>query len=230
VIHLRDVRRGYGEREVLDGVDLDVGRGEVVALVGRSGAGKTTLLNVVAGLDSGYSGTVELDGHDLTSLGDAELADLRNRTVGVVFQAFHLLDHVSVAGNVALPGLFARGETATGRREEARRASEVLHRVGLGGRARSRPAQLSGGERQRVALARALYLAPPVLLCDELTGNLDGETAGEVIRILLDAARQDGCAVVIVTHDEAIVGSADRVLRLSDGRLEAQSDAGLGGA
>jgi ABC-type lipoprotein export system ATPase subunit len=220
VIRLRDVSRRYPpDREVLRGVDLDVEEGEMVAVVGRSGSGKTTLINIVGGLDSRFDGTVEVAGRSLRGLADRALSELRNRTIGFVFQAYHLLDHLTVAENAALVALFARGHESAAGQDPTGRADEVLASVGLAGRGSDRPATLSGGERQRLTLARALFHRPRILLCDEPTGNLDLETGTEIIELIRKVHRDHGTTVVVVTHDVEISRAADRVLRLLNGRL-----------
>jgi putative ABC transport system ATP-binding protein len=232
MIRARGVSRTYQgsapERAVLSSLDLDVRVGEMVAIVGPSGCGKTTLLHVLAGLDRGYSGTVEVGGSDLATLGDAALADLRRQRIGVVFQALHLLDHLDAVDNVALPWLFARGSGTLSAREAGARAAEALARVGLADRGRARPRVLSGGERQRVAFARALFNRPPLLLCDELTGNLDRASGATVLELLREHRERAGGTVVVVTHDPDVVAAADRTLVLRDGRLEPVGAGGRG--
>ena len=193
-----------------------------MSLTGRSGAGKTTLLHILAGLDRPSEGRVSVAGTDLGALAEADLARHRARHVGVVFQALNLLNHLSVAENVMLPAVFRRHA----RTAAARRALEALDRVGLADRADDLPGTLSGGERQRVALARAAFCTPDVLLCDEVTGNLDAATATEVVALILDLSRSDGVAVVAATHDPALEEVSDRILVLSDGRLEAETEEG----
>jgi putative ABC transport system ATP-binding protein len=221
VIQLRSVSRTFdAQRPVLRGLDLDVAEGELVAVVGRSGAGKTTLLNVIGGLDAGYQGSVEVGGRRLAELDDRELSAFRNRSVGFVFQAYNLLDHLTVAENVLLPSLFTRARVGAGGHREARaRALAALSAVGLADRCDDRPAVLSGGERQRVAIARALLQRAPVLLCDEPTGNLDEATGADVAELLQEVRRARGVTVVVTTHDRAIRRLADRVLELRDGLL-----------
>jgi len=208
------------QRAVLQDLDLDVGEGELVAVVGRSGAGKTTLLNVIGGLDTGYQGSVEVSGKRLAELGDRQLSAFRNRSVGFVFQAYNLLEHLTVAENVTLPQVFASARDAveTGA-DVRRRAVEALDRVGLADRADDRPAVLSGGERQRVAIARALLQRAPLLLCDEPTGNLDEATGADAAELLRELHRAVGVTMVVATHDRAIWRLADRVLELRDGSL-----------
>jgi ABC-type lipoprotein export system ATPase subunit len=228
VITLKNVTKRYPgvDIDVLCGIDLTVEAHDFVSIVGRSGSGKTTLLNLIGGLDGDYEGEIEVDGKDLQSLGDGGLSDFRNRTVGHVFQAYHLLDHLTCRENVAVAALFARGERRRDGSWVRRRAEEVLEVVGLGGAGRRRPTTLSGGERQRIALARALFHRPAILLCDEPTGNLDLETGREVVE-LLSSLHQDGdMTVVAATHDEAIAAAGGTVLRLRDGRFSNQNGDG----
>ena len=187
----------------------------MLCLTGRSGAGKTTLLRIIAGLDRADRGRVALHGHDLGEMGDSERAGLRANTIGFVFQALNLLDHLSVGENVMLPAVFADRWQGDPRQ----RALEVLDLVGLADRLRSMPGLLSGGERQRVALARALLVAPPLLICDEMTANLDRETAAEVNATVERIRVREGTTVLAATHDETLVNMADRVVRIEEGRL-----------
>jgi ABC-type lipoprotein export system ATPase subunit len=204
-----------GERDVtiLAGVDLFVRAGERVALIGSSGSGKSTLLHILGALDAEYSGSVQLDGQALEELGDDARADLRNRTLGFVFQAYNLLSHLSALDNVILPARFS------GAPPDRKRGLEVLATVGLLDKLHRTPQMLSGGERQRVAIARALYHKPQLVLCDEPTGNLDRKTAMEILALFELLGRQ-GVAMLIATHDAAIADNAARVLTLSGGKLE----------
>ena len=198
----------YGDSAVFANVSLHVQPGEFVAIVGESGVGKSTLLNCMAGLDSWDSGSVSIGGVDLGTLSDDQRALLRRRQVGFVFQAFHVLPHLDVAQNVALP-LMLLGQ------QDDQRVQSLLAAVGLEGLGGRLPQQLSGGQLQRVAIARALVHRPALLLADEPTGNLDPTTAGKVMDALLAQTRAQGAALVLVTHSQAAAARADRVLRLS---------------
>ncbi len=225
-IKLKSIEKSYGRQPVLRGITLEIARGELCAVVGTSGSGKSTLLNIMGGLDSSYTGTCEVLGQRLDKLTDTQLSHFRNSHVGFVFQHFHLLDHLTVAENVALPAFFGRpgkGDAA-GVVDPHLRAHELLKRVGLAGREQDYPNALSGGQKQRVAIARALYRGPELMLCDEPTGNLDSETGRQIIA-LFDELAHEGLTLVIVTHEERVSQAARRVIRLEDGRL-AGLDAG----
>ncbi len=220
LVEIRDLARSYrvGPSEVraLDGVDLEVRRGEFLAVVGVSGSGKSTLLHLIGGLDTPTRGEIRIDGRELGALGARERALYRRKAVGFVFQSFHLVSSMSAQSNVELALTF-QGVFGADRR---RRALDAMRRVGLEARARHRPGQLSGGEQQRVALARAIVHRPPLLLADEPTGNLDRTTAAEVIGLLRDLHEERSTTIVLVTHDEETAARcADRVVRLRDGRL-----------
>ena len=204
-----------GAVEVLRGVTLSVARGEVVALVAPSGAGKSTLLHIAGLLDVPDSGTVALDGVDLTGKPDGLRTRARRATVGFVYQAHHLLPEFSAAENVILPQLAAGADPAAA----AARAQALLERVGLGARAGHRPAELSGGEAQRVAFCRALANAPKLLLADEPTGNLDPETSDQVFAMLLEVVRDTGLSALIATHNPGLAARMDRILRLDRGQI-----------
>ena len=213
----RDYAGGHGRAVVhaLRGVNLSVAPGALVCIRGRSGSGKTTLLNVLGGLDRPTTGRVVMDGHEITSLGEADLVALRRRTVAFVFQTFGLLPILSAAENVEVPLRLV----ATPGREREDRVREVLSLVGLAGRAGHRPHELSGGEQQRVAVARALANRPKVLLADEPTGQLDSETGRSIMALLRSVVRSEGVTAVVATHDPMMLEQADRVVELRDGLL-----------
>lgn len=214
---------GSGNQAVsaVKSVSLDVSQGDFLAVVGRSGSGKTTLLNLMAGLDRPTSGKVAFEGADLTSMSDADLTELRKRSIGFVFQSFGLMPLLSAYENVELP-LHIRG---VGWRERRRRADRVLEAVGLGSRARHRPYELSGGEQQRVAIARALAPEPQVIFADEPTGELDTQTAMTIGSILGDVVGSQGVTVIVATHDLALADLSSRTIELVDGSLVGDSAA-----
>jgi putative ABC transport system ATP-binding protein len=209
----------YGDSVVFSNVDLEVRAGEFIAILGASGVGKSTLLNAIAGLDTVDGGSVRLDGRDVLSLPEAAQARLRRTHLGFVFQAFHVLPHLTVAQNVALPLMLLGGEADETSRRDAR-VSAVLAAVGLEGLESPLPQQLSGGQLQRVAIARAVVHKPRLILADEPTGNLDPATAGRVLDTLAEEVRREGTACVLVTHSLAAAARADRVLELTAGGLQ----------
>jgi putative ABC transport system ATP-binding protein len=213
---LRKVYRAGAEVEALRGVDLEVARGEMVAVVGPSGSGKTTLLNCLSGLDRFDGGRVWIDGRDISGMSDRERTEYRLRSMGFVFQAFNLLPVLTAAENVEIP-LLLQGVRAG---EARRRTLDMLETLGLAHRARHRPDQLSGGEQQRVAVARALVHRPAVVWADEPTGNLDTEVTSVIIELLIRSNRQ-GQTIVLVTHNPEVAQQAGRVVRMRDGRIEA---------
>lgn len=205
--------------EVLRGVSLEVTKGEIVALRGASGAGKSTLLHLLGGLDSPDRGSVVLDGQALDRCGDAQLCRLRNRLVGFIFQAYHLLPELDALENVALAARMAR----VGPAQAAAKARELLGRVGLGDRVQHRPGELSGGEQQRVAIARALVNDPCLILADEPTGNLDSHTGETILQLLCDLRAERDATLIIATHDMRVANAAGRVVQLVDGCIEGQT-------
>jgi len=225
-IRARRLTKTYGEGETavhaLDGVDLDVGRGEMVAIMGPSGSGKSTLLHLMGALDTPTKGTVSIARRRFDSLGDAELTLLRREKIGFVFQFFNLLPALSAEENVLLPALIS------GRRDSAirGRASGLLERVGLAARADHLPGELSGGEQQRVSIARALLMDPELVLADEPTGNLDTTSSAEVLDLLRELNRRDGHTIVLVTHDPDAASRAGRVIFLRDGKIAGEIKGG----
>ena len=219
VIKIRNITRDFylGQEvvKVLKGIDLDIEKGEYVAFMGPSGSGKSTLMNLLGCLDTATSGQYVLNGNDVSQMSDNELAEIRNKEIGFVFQTFNLLPRTTALDNVALPMIYA-GATKTERKE---RAEKVLTDVGLADRMDHKPNQLSGGQRQRVAVGRALVNKPSIILADEPTGNLDSKTSIEIMN-LFDEIHAAGNTVILVTHEEDIAKHADRIIRLRDGMVE----------
>ncbi len=212
-----DLAAGGRSITILDRVSFEIPAKQTVAIVGPSGSGKSTLLGLMAGLDRPTSGSIELDGIDITTMAESRMARFRREKVGYIFQSFHLIPTLTAMENVAVP-LELSGES---RADE--RAADLLAAVGLADRMRHYPVQLSGGEQQRVAIARAFACRPPILLADEPTGNLDGSTGAHIIELLLALHRDYGTTLVLVTHDATLASSMQRVLSLRDGRLESDS-------
>jgi ABC-type lipoprotein export system ATPase subunit len=221
LLHARALTKTYtmGKRllQVLRGVDLDVDRGEFLALRGASGSGKSTLLHLIGGLDLPNTGEIFFNGQNLVEFTERQLTDFRNRRVGFIFQSYHLLPELDALENVCLPAQMARAA----REETEARGRELLHQVGLKDRLEHKPYELSGGEQQRVAIARALINGPELILADEPTGNLDSRTGGEIIELLKSLRAEKQTTLVIATHDGKIAAHAERVFELVDGRIQA---------
>jgi putative ABC transport system ATP-binding protein len=211
----REFKSGDGVIAALGGVSLQIPRGQLVAVRGRSGSGKTTFLSLIGGLDRPTSGRVVVDGLELSSLSDKDLVEVRRRTIAFVFQSFGLLPILTAAENVEVPMRLVKAEPRT----RDARVAELLDMVGLGERMRHRPHELSGGEQQRVAIARALANRPSLLLADEPTGQLDLETGHRIMTVLRSVARQEHITAIVATHDQAMIDVADRVIELRDGRV-----------
>lgn len=216
MIEVHDIRKSYGALEVLKGVSLRVARGEVVSVTGPSGAGKTTLLQIIGTLSAPDSGSVTIDGEEVTRLSDARLSDFRNCKIGFVFQFHRLLPEFTALENIMLPALIARRDKAEAERE----AAELLRMMGLAQRATHKPAALSGGEQQRVAIARALVNRPSLLLADEPSGNLDSKNREEIHALFFRLRDELGQTTVIVTHDDSLASMADRKIAMRDGVIE----------
>lgn len=219
LLEIRDIKRdfklGSEVLHVLKGIFLSIEKGEYVALMGPSGSGKSTLMNILGCLDTPTSGEYILNGRDVSKLSDGELADIRNKEIGFVFQTFNLMPRTTALDNVALPMIYA----GIGKDKRRERAKEVLELVGLGDRMMHKPNELSGGQRQRVAVARALVNHPSIILADEPTGNLDSKTSYEIMA-LFDEIHQKGNTVILVTHEEDIAQHAHRIIRLRDGLID----------
>ncbi len=216
----KSYRMGPSQVKVLRGVNIEVKAGEFVAIVGSSGSGKSTLLHILGALDRPDEGTVRFDGSALDTLSSSRLNKFRNKKVGFIFQFYHLLDELNVMENVYLPAMAAKSVIGwLGSRKAAKdRAKALLEQLGLGARITHKPYQLSGGERQRVAIARALMNAPPLLLADEPTGNLDWTTGNDILRVFVDLNKK-GQTIIMVTHDQRIAQTADRIMVLTDGKI-----------
>jgi len=221
----KSYRMGPSQVKVLRGVNLEVKAGEFTAIVGSSGSGKSTLLHILGALDRPDEGTVRFDGAALDALSSSRLNKFRNKKVGFIFQFYHLLDELNVMENVYLPAMAAKSVIGwLGSRKAAKdRAKALLEQLGLGARITHKPYQLSGGERQRVAIARALMNAPPLLLADEPTGNLDWTTGNDILRVFVDLNKK-GQTIIMVTHDQRIAQTADRIMVLTDGKIAGKDD------
>lgn len=215
MIELKNIRKSFGTLEVLKGIDLTIGKGEVVSIVGPSGAGKTTLLQIMGTLDKADSGQVLINGTEVSTLKEKEQAAFRNRQIGFVFQFHQLLPEFTALENVMIPALIA-GESSG---EATRKAKEMLEYMGLAGRATHKPAELSGGEKQRVAVARALINRPAVILADEPSGSLDTQNKQELHQLFFELRDKLGQTFVIVTHDEELAKLTDRTIHMKDGRI-----------
>ncbi|WP_378185227.1 ABC transporter ATP-binding protein [Aquimarina sp. W85] len=215
---IRNFQLGQETVHVLKNIDLDIKRGEYMAIMGPSGSGKSTLMNLLGCLDTPTAGTYILNGNDVSKMSDDELAEIRNREIGFVFQTFNLLPRTTALENVALPMIYA----GASKKERTMRAEEVLTDVGLADRMDHKPNQLSGGQRQRVAVGRALVNKPSIILADEPTGNLDSKTSLEIMQ-LFDAIHKAGNTVILVTHEEEVAAHAHRIIRLRDGTIESDT-------
>ena len=215
MIKAQNIHKGYGELEVLKGISLSVKRGEVVSIVGQSGAGKTTLLQILGTLSAMDSGSLSIDGKEVSTLGDNALADFRNRHIGFVFQFHHLLPEFTALENVMLPALIA----GRSKREAEQEAANLLKMMNLADRTTHKPSALSGGEQQRVAIARAIVNHPALLLADEPSGNLDSKNRDEIHSLFFRLREELGQTTIIVTHDEGLASMADRKITMCDGRI-----------
>jgi len=227
LVEIRDLCKVYnpGENEVraLDHVDVSIGEGEFVAIIGQSGSGKSTLMNMLGCLDVPTSGTYMLHGKDVSHLEDNELSDIRNKEIGFIFQGFNLIPNLTALENVELP-LIYRG---VGKRKRLQLAEEALTKVGLKDRMEHKPAEMSGGQQQRVAIARAIAQAPPIILADEPTGNLDSGSTAEIMQIMKDL-HKEGRTIILITHDNEIAARAERIIKIKDGRIESDTAEGVG--
>lgn len=216
MIEIKGIKKSFGSLEVLKGIDLTIDKGEIVSIVGPSGAGKTTLLQIIGTLDRPDSGTVHVDGIDVTQLSQKKLSDFRNQHIGFVFQFHQLLPEFTALENIMIPAYIA----GTSQKAARKRAEELLQFMGLSDRAQHKPNELSGGEKQRVAVARALVNNPAVILADEPSGSLDSKNKEELHQLFFDLRKQYGQTFVIVTHDEGLASITDRTIKMRDGMLE----------
>ena len=215
MIKAENIHKSFGTLEVLKGVSLEVNRGEVVSIVGQSGAGKTTLLQILGTLSAMDSGSLRIDGAEVSAMNDNQLSDFRNRHIGFVFQFHHLLPEFSALENVMLPALIA----GRSKREAEQEAANLLKMMNLSDRTTHKPSALSGGEQQRIAIARAIVNRPPILIADEPTGNLDSKTTIEIMETIVTMARKHHQTLVLVTHDDVLAHYADRIVTLIDGKI-----------
>lgn len=215
LIRTKELHKYYGQLHVLKGINMEVAKSEVVSIVGASGAGKTTLLQIIGTLDTADSGTVEVDGTDISKLSPTKMAAFRNRNIGFIFQFHHLLPEFTALENICIPGMIANRNT----KELEKRASELLDYLNLTVRANHKPSELSGGEQQRVAVARALINSPSLILADEPSGNLDSANAKELHELFFRLRKEFGQTFVIVTHNEELANMADRKLHMKDGKM-----------
>ena len=216
MIRVEDIHKSFGSLEVLKGVDLEIQKGEIVSIIGKSGAGKTTLLQIIGTLDRPDSGSVVIDGVDVFALKEKELADFRNRHIGFIFQFHQLLPEFNALENVMMPAMIAR----MSEKEAEQRAVQLLTELGMAERLTHKPNELSGGEKQRVAAARAMMMSPDVILADEPSGSLDESNKRELHKLLLQMREQYGHTIIIVTHDKELAEISDRVIEMKDGVVD----------
>ena len=223
IIKLQDVKKEYlmGDSKInaLDGVDVAINKGDFIAIIGPSGSGKSTMMNMVGALDMPTSGKIFLDGKNVAQMHESDLAQIRGKKIGFIFQTFNLIPTLTALENVSLPMMFQ----GTGKKERTRKAMELLEKVGLSDRENHLPSELSGGQRQRVAIARSLANNPDVILADEPTGNLDSKTGKEILELFVEL-NKEGKTIIIVTHDDDVAKKARKVLKMKDGKLDANKN------